>query len=238
MAEIQILKRTGKPMPRVFMQQKIDEIIKNHPDGLDFKDFKRLLSVYQIDVQAYAPRGELKGVSYMYDSLKWPGSKLGSAYSAGLTKRGVLYTTETSAMQEVEMHSHARNSKMPAAIKTLLPVQYANKGIVSHASHKTKEFSSNIDLNPRIMLETSELSEIVLLIGSLLVSCALTLLIAVVNFMQKILALFGFSMKQAAFQPYRHVSGQSICFEPTVESQLTLPVATAELQAAEALTSC
>ena len=135
------------------------------------------------------------------------------------------------------MRSHSSNSKIPAALKTLLPSQYANKEIFSHASHKTKEFHFNTDLTSRSARETTELSDIVWHIGSLLVRCAVSLLNAVLNFMQKILALFGFSMKQASLQTYQHVSGQALCFEPAVHSQLSLPTATAEAQAAEALTS-
>lgn len=238
MAETQMSKRKGQQMPiRLFMQTKVDIAIQNHPNGIDFKDLQKLLAVDNIDIRAYAPNGLLKGVSYLYDGLKWPGSKLGSHYSSGLSDRGVSYTGETAAQQIVQTHSPARNSKMPAVIKTLLPVQYANKGIVSHASHKTEDYSSNTDLPPRILLEPKELSEMVLLVGSLLMTCAVSLLRAVLNFMKKILSLFGYSMKHTANQPFRHISGQALSFEPTVDSQLSIPAATAEAQAAEALTS-
>ncbi len=237
MAETQMSKRKGQQMPiRLFMQTKVDIAIQNHPNGIDFKDFQRLLAVDNIDVRAYAPNGVLKGVSYLHDGLKWPGSKLGSNYSSGLSGRGVSYTSETGTEQEVQMRSHSRNSKIPAALKTLLPSQYANKEIFSHASHKTKEFYFNTDLTSRSARETTELSDIVWHIGSLLVRCAVSLLNAVLNFMRKILALFGYSMKQAALQTCQHVSGQALCFEPAVQSQLSLPTATAEAQAAEALT--
>lgn len=238
MAETQMSKRKGQQMPiRLFMQTKVDIAIQNHPNGIDFKDFQMLLAVDNIDVRPYAPNGVLKGVSYLHDGLKWPGSKLGSNYSSGLSGRGVSYTSDTGTEQEVQMRSHSSNSKIPAALKTLLPSQYANKEIFSHASHKTEEYSSNTDLPPRIIFEPKELSEIVLLVGSLLMTCAVSLLRAVLNFMKKILSLFGYSMKHTANQPYRHISGQALSFAPTVDSQLSLPAATAEAQAAEALTS-
>jgi hypothetical protein len=94
MAETQIFERKGIPMSRTTIQTAVDSIIAAHPQGIDFKELQALLKAQQIDVQPYAPSGVLKGVSYLHDSVKWPGSKIGSDYSAGLTGRGVRYVAE------------------------------------------------------------------------------------------------------------------------------------------------
>lgn len=94
MAEEQIFHRKGIPMSRTTIQNAVDSIIKEHPQGLDFAELQALLKARQIDVQPYAPGGVLKGVSYLFDSVKWPGSKIGSDYSAGLPGRGVRYSAE------------------------------------------------------------------------------------------------------------------------------------------------
>jgi len=99
-AEIEISlkqKQKGAPMTREKIQDSVDQILKNHPDGIDFFDLQKQLAAENIDVQAYAPHGKLIGVSYLYDSFKWPGSKVGRAYSAGLIERGVRYQAEAPA---------------------------------------------------------------------------------------------------------------------------------------------
>jgi hypothetical protein len=94
MAEEQIFNRKGIPMSRTTIQKEVDLIIAAHPQGIYFAELQALLAARQIDVQPYAPGGVLKGVSYLHDSVKWPGSKIGSDYSAGLTSRGVRYSSE------------------------------------------------------------------------------------------------------------------------------------------------
>jgi Relaxase/Mobilisation nuclease domain len=94
MAEEQIFNRKGIPMSRTTIQAAVDSILKEHPQGIDFAELQALLAARQIDVQPYAPGGVLKGVSYLHDSVKWPGSKIGSDYSAGLPARGVRYSAE------------------------------------------------------------------------------------------------------------------------------------------------
>jgi hypothetical protein len=95
MAEEQIFIRKGIQMSRATIQKEVDSIIAAHPQGIDFAELQALLkAARQIDIQPYAPGGVLKGVSYLLDSVKWPGSKIGSNYSAGLTGRGVRYSVE------------------------------------------------------------------------------------------------------------------------------------------------
>jgi hypothetical protein len=225
MAEIQMSKHKGKQMPsRQFMQTKIDIAIKNHPNGLDFKDFKRLLAVDQIDVQAYAPGGVLKGVSYLYDGLKWPGSKLGSAYSAGLPERGVAYATETSVEPKDQPEVLKTVSKMPAMLKPLiLPAQYAAKEIKPHASHQTEVMVDTTRFNSQVVsLNIGLASTAMLLIAGALVSVSLNLVNMVLALIKRLMAFFGFGMKASPLQQCEHPDPKApaLCYEPT---QLALP---------------
>lgn len=119
-AEIEISNRKKRKgttiMSREIIQDSVNKLLKNHPHGINFNDFQKLLAADGIDVQAYAPSGELKGVSYHCDSFKWPGSKIGRDYSAGLTARGVRYTPDSAKSNLAE--------EMPAGERVeVLPVE-------------------------------------------------------------------------------------------------------------------
>ena len=75
-------------MSREKIQELVNKILADHPTGIDFDEFQKLLLEQKIEVQAYAPGGVLKGVSYSFDSLKWPGNKIGREFSSGLSQRG------------------------------------------------------------------------------------------------------------------------------------------------------
>ncbi len=78
-------------MSREKIQESVDRIINSHSNGIDFDAFQALLQADKIEVLPYAPGGVLKGVSYSFDNFKWPGSKLGRQYSAGLIERGIQF---------------------------------------------------------------------------------------------------------------------------------------------------
>jgi hypothetical protein len=130
MAEEQIFNRKGIPMSRTTIQSAVDSIIADHPQGIEFAELQALLAARQIDIQAYAPGGVLKGVSYLHDSVKWPGSKIGSDYSAGLTSRGVRYGAEA-----------PRQDTPPAEQKkTIPPAQRAAEQVTYSVPAKTWTF--------------------------------------------------------------------------------------------------
>lgn len=84
-------------MSREKIQKAVDQILASYPlpQGIDFIDLQRLLAAHEppIDLQASMPKGVFRGVSYQFDSFKWPGSKIGREYSVGLVDRGVRMQT-------------------------------------------------------------------------------------------------------------------------------------------------
>ncbi len=134
MAEEQIFNRKGIPMSRATIQKAVDSIIAAHPQGIDFAELQAQLAARQIDVQPYAPGGVLKGVSYLHDSVKWPGSKIGTDYSAGLTNRGVRYSAEVPQTEAAAPPSEPKS--------TIPPAQYPAEQFTHSAPVKTWTFDS------------------------------------------------------------------------------------------------
>ena len=82
-------------MSREHIQDVVDAIFKAYPAGIDFNDFKNDLAAAGIVVEEYAPKGQFKGVSYTdKNGIRWPGSKIGRDYSAGLIERGLVYKSQ------------------------------------------------------------------------------------------------------------------------------------------------
>ncbi len=106
-AETEIQKRTGNIMSREHIQDIIDAIFAAYSGEVDFNDFKNDLAAAGITVEEYAPKGVFKGVSYTdKDGIRWPGSKIGRDYSAGLIERGMVYKSKD--------QSEADNSAPPS----------------------------------------------------------------------------------------------------------------------------
>lgn len=92
-AETEIFKRTGVTMNREHIQTVVNGLLK-HYDGepFSFESFKADMSSAGIQVEMYAPKGVFKGVSYTdHKGIRWPGSKIGRDYSAGLIERGLVF---------------------------------------------------------------------------------------------------------------------------------------------------
>jgi hypothetical protein len=240
MAEIQISKRKGIPMPRVFIQKKVDLAIKNYP-RLHFQELQKLLITDLIDMQPYAPNGVLIGVSYLYDGIKWPGSKIGRAYSAGLTERGVIFTTDASAEPKVQEEQTSKSlpkptsSKMPTALKPILfPEQYGVKQIKLHSAHQTEVMDTpTFDLKPIATLPTGSLSKGMAMAGFACINLTLAAFRAVLNLIAAILRKFGFNIKVAEAQPNSSASHQLPLYYSTTQQALPAPTAEhAEHQAA------
>ena len=220
-------------MPRVFIQEKVDLAIKNQP-GLNFQELQNLLINDSIDMQPYAPNGLLIGVSYLCGGIKWPGSKIGRAYSAGLTGRGVVFTpnftTDASEAQkekevlEVLTSKSQPVPKTPAMLKPfILPAQYGAKEIRPHAAHQTEVTLNSEKYNNQVVnLQIGPAAKVMLLIGGLLAQASVFLIQKILAFLKRLLAAFGFGMRQADLQKYEHPdrSAPALCYEP---SQLSLP---------------
>lgn len=95
-AETEIYQRTGVTMSREHIQTVVDGLL-NHYNGeqFSFESFKADLASAGIAVEMYAPKGQFKGVSYTdHKGIRWPGSKIGRDYSAGLVERGLVFNDQ------------------------------------------------------------------------------------------------------------------------------------------------
>ena len=229
-AEIEIAQRKGTPMSRELIQDSVNSILQAHTEGIDFADLQKLLVAKGVDIQPYAPGGVLKGVSYFCDSFKWPGSKIGREYSAGLIERGVRYsadsekTPNTDSQQAQEpassgIHSPAsaplrgvsqdsadRYARAPAMLRPifrrtapanqLMPISAQASiqrsipdGATSFDMQKFTGRVGNSNLGP--------VSKAMLILGGAAVNLGVEALLALLNFVKKILAAFGIGIRPA-----------------------------------------
>lgn len=221
-AETEISSRKGIPMSRDLIQDSVNSILQAHPEGIDFADLQKLLVAKGIDIQPYAPGGVLKGVSYFCDSFKWPGSKIGREYSAGLTERGVRYSADSQQAQEpassgihppasaplrgVSPDSADRYARAPAMLRPifrrtapanqLVPIsaqasiqRSGPDGATSFDMQKFTGRVGNSNLGP--------VSKAMLILGGAAVNLGVEALLALLNFVKKILAAFGIGIRPA-----------------------------------------
>jgi len=93
-AEIEISNRKGTEMSREHIQMAVDAYFSQLDNVVHSSDFEKDLKGVGIDVEFYAPKGQLKGVSYTYKGVRWPGSRIGRDYSAGLIERGLIFKAD------------------------------------------------------------------------------------------------------------------------------------------------
>ena len=198
-AEIEISKRKGIPMSREKIQNSVNKILAEHPEGIDFDDFQRLLAELQIKVVAYAPGGVLKGVSYSFDSLRWPGSKIGREFSAGLSERGVRYQqAKATTGQQVEDPFLSQQTP-PAELKRTLPAAPPQHQLARVAAPpaqpETPVKKMGFDLDQIADLQIGPLSKVMLYVGGVVANLSFAALRLIFDFIRKILARFGFGMR-------------------------------------------
>ena len=198
-AEIEISKKKGTPMSREKIQNSVNKILAEHPEGIDFDDFQRLLAELQIKVVAYAPGGVLKGVSYSFDSLRWPGSKIGREFSAGLSERGVRYQqAKATTGQQVEDPFLSQQTP-PAELKRTLPAAPPQHQLARVAAPpaqpETPVKKMGFDLDQIADLQIGPLSKVMLYVGGVVANLSFAALRLIFDFIRKILARFGFGMR-------------------------------------------
>jgi hypothetical protein len=232
-AEIEIAQRKGTPMSRELIQDSVNSILQAHPQGIDFADLRKLLVAKGVDIQPYAPGGVLKGVSYFCDSFKWPGSKIGRAFSAGLTERGVRYSADpekasnadSQPVQELAssgIHSPVsapqrginpdpadRYARAPAMLRPIFRraapanqlVPISAQALVQHSSPDGATSSTSFDMQKftdRVgNLNIGPVSKAMLILGGAAVNLGVEALLALLNFVKKILAAFGIGIRPA-----------------------------------------
>ena len=229
-AEIEIAQRKGTPMTRELIQDSVNSILQAHPQGIDFADLQKLLVAKGVDMQPYAPGGVLKGVSYFCDSFKWPGSKIGREYSAGLTERGVRYSADSEkasgagsqqAQEPASPGIHApvsapqrvinpdpadRYARAPAMLRPifrqaaptnqLVPIgaqalaqRPHSGGATSFDMQKFTGRVGNLNIGP--------VAKAMLILGGAAANLGVEALLALLNFVKKILAAFGIGIRPA-----------------------------------------
>ena len=198
-AEIEISKRKGIPMSREKIQDSVNKIIADHPEGIDFVHFQRLLAELPIGVLPYAPNGIFKGVSYSCDGLKWPGSKIGREFSAGLTERGVRYQETTATAGQQVADPFLTQQIPPAELKRTLPAlppQHQLARVAAPpAGPETSVKKMGFDLDQIADLQIGPLSKVMLYLGGVLANLGFSALRLLLQFVQRLLAKFGFGMR-------------------------------------------
>ena len=225
-AEIEISQRKGTPMSREKIQETVDKIISEHPEGIDFQAFAGLLQAENIEVMPYAPGGTLKGASYIFDSLKWAGSRIGREYSAGLPERGVRFGAEAKVKAENEALESKKDNeeqdaddraddrarardRAPAMVRGILQPRPK----VDIDLHKTANNISRADIGP--------LSKVMLLVGMASLKLSAAAIEALLNFVRWLLKKFGLMLSPA--QPGSAQAQTGLPFDPRyidVESRI------------------
>ena len=198
-AEKEISKRKGTPMSREKIQDSVNKILAEHPEGIDFDEFQKLLLDQKIEVQAYAPGGVLKGVGYSFDSLKWPGNKIGREFSAGLSERGVRYQQVKAAAGQQVADPLLNQQTPPSELKNTLPAQPPQHQIMRVSSPpaepETTVKKMGFDLDQIADLQIGPLSKVMLYLGGVVANLGFSALRLLLQFVQRLLAKFGFGMR-------------------------------------------
>lgn len=239
-------------MSREIIQAAVDQVLADYPPpkGIDFIDLQRLLADMKppIDLQASMPKGVFRGVSYHFDSFKWPGSKIGRDYSVGLVERGVrMPTSRTGATQSPEVAdpflsqadqpvapTRDIHSKAPAQLKkTLLrppSAQYQFAAISSPAQATTEKWEIDLKQLEASTLNIGPLSAAMLLVSASAVNFSIEVIRRIWEFVRALLAKFGFGVRRVA---QRVVVGlPELTREPyTVEGE-TREIGQSEIEAA------
>ena len=216
-AETEISIRKGKPMSREKIQELVNKILADHPAGIDFDEFQKLLLEQKIEVQAYAPGGVLKGVSYSFDSLKWPGSRIGREFSSGLSERGVRYQQPTATAGQQVADPSQRTP--PAELKRTMPAQPPQHQIARVAAPTEPETpvkKMGFDLEQIANMQIGPLSKVMLYLGGVVVNLGFSALRLLLQFVQRLLAKFGFGMRPIQSTSTTQAAPERLEHEPFV----------------------
>lgn len=213
-AEIEISNRTGKIMTREFIQKQVDIAIKSN-STISFEQLKNELAVHGIEIEAYAPGGIFKGVSYTHDGFKWPGSKVGRGYSAGLIERGVSYN-----VTQAPAATSSPRREPPKVLKRLAEMhQSANKlrPLVAYQPEENQPPKPIFDLETNIISRAGggPLSQAMLYLGAALINSAQLVILAVYDFLKRLLARFGIGMAPTpVLQKYERLDQPRLAYQP------------------------
>lgn len=119
------MKQKGLPVIRELLQEKVDKVLADHPQGIGLQEFVAELQMVGVEARPYLPKGKFAGMSYSAEGISFPGGKLGSKYTnTGLLERGVRYQEGDGAPTEsvgVDVPTPAPSEQKP----TVTPEQAA-----------------------------------------------------------------------------------------------------------------
>lgn len=250
-AETEIFNRQqkkGQPvMSREHIQSAVDQILLDYPPpkGIDFVDLQRLLADMKppIDLQASMPKGVFRGVSYQYDSFRWPGSKLGRDYSVGLIERGVrMPTTKTGVTQPPEIADPFLNQaeqpaspaakkpadkylRAPAPLRQMLRDQHQQRQVAptpkpdTDAQPTKKGWDINLAEVDRATANLGPLTYAMAMLGAVCIKYSLEFLRGLIAWLKKLLSKLGLGLRETRQQL---ASGQQgVAYEPfTIEAEM------------------
>ncbi|WP_421955139.1 relaxase/mobilization nuclease domain-containing protein [Polaromonas sp.] len=246
-AEIEISNRKGTPMSRELIQDSVNSILQANPKGIDFTDLQKLLVAKGVDIQPYAPGGVLRGVSYSFDGFKWPGSKIGREFSAGLPERGVRYSVGTEKastadiLQAPELGLGDANSSAPSSRREADQDPYDRAPAMVRGNLKNN-FPQNrvrslgsppdiftarkplLDLQKLQAVDVGPLSKSLLILGGALINVGAEVVLKIVEFIKRLLLKLGIGLRPSAFQTYEHPAKVPLVYEPVMHAE-ALPLA-------------
>jgi hypothetical protein len=232
LADRQMSKRKSQPMPKQYVQNEIDDIFKNHTDGLEVEKLQTLLAAKGVGLDEKRTKlGKLQGLSFRCEGTVFPASALGTDYSTnGLIKRGLrvkdqIYVVDTGkpTLAKPIATPIPLKSKMPQMLKPFMASPHVSHEVRTHAAHQTEVMDAP-KLNKAIAnLSVGPASKAMLLIGFALINFSAEIVRRIIALMRRILAAFGFGMRESGqLQKYEHPSGEAICYEPTRALPATL----------------
>lgn len=246
-AEIEIAQRKGTIMSRELIQDSVNSILQANPKGIDFTDLQKLLVAKGVDIQPYAPGGVLRGVSYSFDGFKWPGSKIGREFSAGLPERGVRYSVDTEkvstadSLQSPELGPRGTNSSAPSSRREADQDPYDRAPAMVRGNLKNN-FPQNrvrslgsppdiftarkplLDLQKLQAVDVGPLSKSLLILGGALINVGAEVILKIVEFIKRLLQKLGIGLRPSAFQTYEHPAKVPLVYEPVMHAE-ALPLA-------------
>ena len=219
----EISKRTGKPMSKIFIQEKIDAIFAARPDGLDFAELNKMLEADIIDAaEKRTAKGKLQGISFRFNGVAVPASELGSQYSTkGLIARGLRIaefveaptaesnTTKQTPAEQITVHASTAPAastqqrdvldRPPQQLQPIPQALYSANQMLPQGpvAKRLGEVSERLDeMAPAMNTQFLNCAWALAKVAVFCATAAANIAAAVWRFLQRLLALFNLKTKQ------------------------------------------
>ena len=218
----EISNSTGKPMSKLFIQEKIDAFIAaKQGTKFSFEEIQNALRDHVIGAtEARTAKGKLQGISFKFDDVALPASALGTEYSTkGLIARGLQIdeflmaqekNTETETVKEKEDadnraddRAHTREQEQDSR-QAMIRSSLQPRPRLDLDLQKTTTNIARADIGP--------VSKVMLVLGMAVLRFSLAALEALLNFVRALLRRFGLQLAPA--QPGSAHARTALPFEP------------------------